>query len=131
MQAYVGGDPFAGRKLPADMTTLESLGGFLLVTLNPAAPGLDTAERRCERARRIAGLLVPGPGWVAHPYPVTPYHADYLQHADVVAAIKAPPAVAGETTRLRARRRARGARGGEAARRGRSVGCHGGRGVAR
>jgi len=103
MQAYVGGDPFAGRKLPADMTTLESLGGFLLVTLNPAAPGLDTAERRCERARRIAGLLVPGPGWVAHPYPVTPYHADYLQHADVVAAIKAPPVVAGETTRLRAR----------------------------
>ena len=103
MQAYVGGDPFAGRKLPADMTTLESLGGFLVVSLNPAVPGLDTAERRCERARRIAGLLVPGPGWVAHPYPVTPYHADYLQHADVVAAIKAPPAVAGETTRLRAR----------------------------
>ena len=103
MQAYVGGDPFAGRKLPADMTTLESLGGFLVVSLNPAAPGLDIAERRCERARRIAGLLVPGPGWVAHPYPVTPYHADYLQHADVMAAIKAPPAVASETTRLRAR----------------------------
>ena len=102
MQAYVGGDPFAGRKLPADMSTVDSLGGFLLVTLNPATPGLDTAERRCERARRIAGLLVQGPGWVAHPYPVTPYHADYLQHADVVAGIKAP-AAAGETPRLRAR----------------------------
>jgi len=102
MQAYVGGDPFASRKLPADMSTVESLGGFLVVTLNPAAPGLDSAERRCERARRIVGLLLPGPGWVAHPYPVTPYHADYLQHADQVAAIKIPAAT-NETPRLRAR----------------------------
>ena len=102
MQAYVGGDPFASRKLPADMSAVESLGGFLVVTLNPATPGLDSAERRCERARRIAGLLVPGPGWVAHPYPVTRYHADYLQHADQVAAIKMPAAT-GETVRLRAR----------------------------
>lgn len=102
MQAYVGGDPFAARKLPADMSTVDSLGGFLVVTLNPAAPGLDSVERRCERARRIAGQLVPGAGWVAHPYPVTPYHADFLQHADQVAAIKVP-AAAGETPRLRAR----------------------------
>src|SRR5262249_55897571 len=85
-----------------DMSTVESLGGFLVVTLNPAAPGLDSAERRCERARRIAGLLVPGPGWVAHPYPITPYHADYLQHADQAAAIKIPAAT-NETPRLRAR----------------------------
>jgi hypothetical protein len=102
MQAYVGGDPFAGRKLPADLGTVESLGGFLVVTLNPATPGLDVPERRCERARRILGHLVAGPGWVAHPYPVTPYHADYLQHFDLVPAIQAS---AGSETapRLRAR----------------------------
>ena len=103
VQAYVGGDPFAGRKLPADLSAAESLSGFLVVTLNPSAPGLDSAERRCERARRITAHLVPGPGWVAHPYPVTPYHADYLQHADIVAAIKAQPSGAGDTPRLRAR----------------------------
>ena len=100
VQAYVGGDPFAGRKLPADMATVESLGGFLVVTLNPAAPGLDSAERRCERARRIVGALAATPGWIAHPYPVTPYHADYFQHADLVSAVKPS---AGETFRLRAR----------------------------
>jgi hypothetical protein len=49
VQAYVGGDPFAGRKLPADLAAVESLGGFLMVTLNPAAHGVDTADRRCER----------------------------------------------------------------------------------
>jgi hypothetical protein len=103
VQAYVGGDPFAGRKLPADMGAVESLGGFLVVTFNPAAPGLDTAERRCGRARRIVALLVPGAGWVAHPYPVTPYHGDYLQHADVVAGLKAQVAGAGDPPRLRAR----------------------------
>ena len=103
MQAYVGSDPFAGRKLPADLGAVESLSGFLIVTLNPAAAGLETAERRCERGRRVAALLVPGPGWVAHPYPVTPYHADYLQHSDIVAAIKAHAGGAGDAPRLRAR----------------------------
>src|SRR5215510_8938229 len=82
------------------MAPAESLGAFLVVTLNPAAPGFDTAERRCERARRIVGSLVPDPSWTLHAYPVTPYHADYLEHADLVPAIKAS---AGDTFRLRAR----------------------------
>jgi hypothetical protein len=105
VQAYVGGDPWAGRKPPADVGTVESLAGFLVVTLNPAAPGHDSAERRCERGRHIAALLTPGPGWVANPYPVTPYHADYLQHSDIVRSRKASlqAARAGDTPRLRAR----------------------------
>jgi hypothetical protein len=104
MHAYVGGDPFAGRKLPADIGTVESLGGWLVLTLNPAAPGLDTAERRCQRAGRIlAALSVVGPGLVAHPYPVTPYHADYLVHADLVQSRKAwAGGSGGEAPRLRA-----------------------------
>ena len=84
VQAYVGGDPWAGRKPPADVGAVESLGGFLVVMLNPAAPGHESAERRCERTRHIAALLTPGPAWVANPYPVTPYHVDYLQHSDIV-----------------------------------------------
>jgi len=51
--------------------------GFLVVTLNPAAPATTPRERRCERARHIVALLTSGPGWIASPYPVTPYHADY------------------------------------------------------
>jgi hypothetical protein len=42
---------------------------------------------------------------VANPYPVTPLHADYLQHSDIVQARKASvqAARAGDTPRLRAR----------------------------
>ena len=105
VQAYVGGDPWTGRKPPADVGIVESLGGFLVVTLNPATPGHDTAERRCERARHIVALLASGPGWIASPYPVTPYHADYLQHSDIVQSRKASVTAArmGDTPRLRAR----------------------------
>jgi hypothetical protein len=105
VQAYVGADPWAGRKPPADVGGVESLGGFLVLTLNPAAPGYGTVQRRCERARHIAALLTPGPGWIANPYPVTPFHADYLQHFDIVQARKASiqAARAGDAPRLRAR----------------------------
>jgi hypothetical protein len=105
VQAYVGGDPWVGRKAPADVGAVESLSGYLVVTLNAAASGHDTAERRCERARHIAALLTPGPGWIANPYPVTPYHADYLQHADIVQSRKASVQAArpGAMPRLRAR----------------------------
>ena len=105
VQAYVGGDPWTGRKPPADVGTVESLGGFLVVTLNSAAPGHDTAERRCERARHIVALLTSGAGWIASPYPVTPYHADYLQHSDIVQSRKVSVTAArmGDTPRLRAR----------------------------
>jgi len=105
VQAYVGADPWTGRKLPADIGVVESLDGFLVLTLNPAAPGYGTLERRCERARHIAAMLTPGPGWIANPYPVTPFHADYLQHFDIVQARKASiqAARAGNAPRLRAR----------------------------
>ena len=50
----------------------------------------STRRRRARRPRRALrgrradrrGLGGPRAGYVAHPYPVTPYHADYLQHAD-------------------------------------------------
>ena len=52
VQAYVGADPFAGRKLPADMATVDSLSAFLVVTLNPAALSRQLSRARRPRARR-------------------------------------------------------------------------------
>ena len=80
LHAYVGADPFAGGRLPADVSPVESLGGYLVVTLQSGAAGGGDRESRCAAAARDrqepggprAGL------YVAHPYPVTPYHADYL-----------------------------------------------------
>ena len=94
LHAYVGGDPFAGGRLPAHVASVDSLGGYVVARFNPAVPG---AEARCAAASR-AGKSLGGPraGRVPHPYAVTPYHADYLQHWDLAQsarkAVEAAPA---------------------------------------
>ncbi len=93
LHAYVGGDPFAGAKPPAQVAAVESLGAYLVATLNPRSPAFADAARRCEVAGRIARALTAAPrGWVVHPYPVTPYHPDYLAHHDLAEAARAAPA---------------------------------------
>jgi hypothetical protein len=81
LHAYVGGDPFAGGRLPAHVASVDSLGGYLVARFTPAVAG---AEARCAAALR-AGKSAGDPrvGHVAHPYAITPYHADYLQHWDL------------------------------------------------
>ena len=66
----------------------------MVVTLNPAARLPGDAGRRCLAARAVAEALATAPGYRPHPYPVTPYHPDYLQHADLAAAASARPASA-------------------------------------
>ncbi len=86
LHAYVGGDPFAGGRLPAHVTSVDSLGGYLVARFNPAPPD---AEARCAAAARAGkGLGGPRAGHVAHPYAITPYHADYLQHWDLAQAAR-------------------------------------------
>ncbi|HEX7788211.1 MAG TPA: hypothetical protein VF653_18475, partial [Methylomirabilota bacterium] len=103
LHAYVGADPFAGARLPVNVSAVESLQGYLVAT--PGAERSDAASR-CAAAQR-AGKRLGGSrgGFVAYPYPVTPYHADYLQHFDrVQAAKKALEAVpTGAPPRLSAR----------------------------
>ncbi|HEY7202796.1 MAG TPA: hypothetical protein VIA61_00785 [Methylomirabilota bacterium] len=99
LHAFVGADPFAGGRLPSNVTGVESLQGYLVAT--PAAG--PSGDSRCVVAQRIAKRLGSSRvGFVAHPYPVTPYHADYLQQFDLAqAAKKAVEAVpAGSSPRL-------------------------------
>ena len=86
LHAYVGGDPFGGGRLPAHVTAVDSLGGYLVARFNPAPPD---APGRCAAAAR-AGKSLGGAraGRVAHPYAITPYHADYLQHWDLAQAAR-------------------------------------------
>ncbi|HEY7437633.1 MAG TPA: hypothetical protein VIE41_20995 [Methylomirabilota bacterium] len=94
LHAYVGADPFAGGRLPAHVSSVDSLGGYLVARFDAAPPD---AAGRCAAASR-AGKSLGGrrAGHVAHPYAVTPYHADYLQHWDLAQAARravevAPP----------------------------------------
>ena len=50
----------------------------LLLTIDALPPAASWRRSKEERAA----------GFVFHPYPVTPYHADYLHHLDRVEAAK-------------------------------------------
>ena len=108
LHAYVGADPFTGGRVPADVKPVESLGGYVVVVFNPASSAAASRESRCEAARRIARGLSPAPGiFVPHPYPVTPYDADYLEHFDLAQAARqayaAAPAGSGLALRVQAK----------------------------
>ena len=106
LHAYVGGDPFLGARLPGDVAAVESLGSYLVLGFNPVSAAVAPRESRCEAARRIVKGLTPG-GWMLHPYPVTPYHPDYLQHFDLIQSAKkayeAGASASGAPLRIRAK----------------------------
>lgn len=91
LHAYIGSDPFAGGPIPANVKSVESLGSYVVVTFNPGSASVKTAPNRCAMGRRILeGLAGVKDAFVFHPYPVTPYHADYLQHFDLARAWEKP-----------------------------------------
>jgi hypothetical protein len=87
LHAYVGGDPFApGASAPADLGHVESLESYLVVTFNTASKTWGDRTTRCARAPDLVAALAKGkggPSYVFFPYPVTPFHADYLEQFDL------------------------------------------------
>jgi len=83
IQAYIGAAP-PPAALPASVGTVESLGSFIVVTVKSGSPGDPCAVT----AAAIEELAGQGRDVVFHPYPVTPFHGDYLYHADLAAAAK-------------------------------------------
>ncbi|HKA81179.1 MAG TPA: hypothetical protein VKD43_14160 [Xanthobacteraceae bacterium] len=87
VQAYVGPGASLSDPPPAEVRAIESLGSFVIVRLNPASAHAFDEASACAAARTVAGTLAGH--FVLHPYPVTPFHGDYLHHADLAAAAKA------------------------------------------
>jgi hypothetical protein len=90
IQAYVGGAlRFAGAP-PASIGNVESLGSFVIVRVNPSSPRVKDGASACAIAdvivRDLAGKIG---NLIVHPYPVTPFHGDYLHHVDLAEAAKA------------------------------------------
>jgi hypothetical protein len=88
VHAYVGGDPFGDRAAPDGADSVESLRAYVTLTLDPSPgrqPAARDAHERCSAARSI-GRAVNNDvtGFVRHPWPVTPYHGDYLEQYDLV-----------------------------------------------
>ncbi|MGH7080976.1 MAG: hypothetical protein ACREFV_00750, partial [Acetobacteraceae bacterium] len=91
IHAYVGdtAPAFTGVP-PSQVAAVESLGAFVMVSVNPPD---------CPALQAALGNLAAHPRgkMVFHPYPVTPFHADYLEQQDLARAAAArvraaPPA---------------------------------------
>jgi len=110
LHAYVGGVPDFATAPGKDIATAPSLGAFVVVRLNPkSAPASDEASACWVVAAVVRGLAAKGGDIIAHPYPVTPLHGDYLHHADLAEAAKArfagiagPPEISGGNVKVRA-----------------------------
>ena len=86
LHAYLGETPAFEGPVPDHVRLVTSLGSFLVLAFDGAAPSLGSPESRCAAARGIMAALRnrKAAGFVFHPYPVTPYHADYLHHLDLI-----------------------------------------------
>lgn len=103
LHAYVGGDPFEAKPAPGNVGHVEFLGSYVVVTVNTGR--FADKEARCAAARRAMERIAIG-SYTFHPYPVTPYHADFLQHFDLAEAAKKEypsRAAGGASLRIRAK----------------------------
>jgi hypothetical protein len=90
LHAYIGAAPSFAGPVPEQAGVVKSLGGFLVLSFDMASARFASADARCAAARGIlAGLSEEkSGGFVFHPYPLTPFHADYLHHLDRIEAAK-------------------------------------------
>jgi len=79
LHAYAGGE-IAAKADSAKIGTVTALGGYVVANFDPRLPQFADRAARCAAARSLKDAL--GEGQIWHPYPVTPFHADYLHHAD-------------------------------------------------
>src|SRR4029453_5267681 len=85
LHAYVGSAPTFAVARGDTLGTAESLGAFVVVRLNPESPHAKGEASACAAAGTIVRDMAAragSTGLLVHPYPVTPFHGDYLLHAD-------------------------------------------------
>lgn len=90
IQAYVGQTPHFAGSPQATIGSIESLGSFVLVRINASSPLARDAQAACSATEAVTRDVVGKNGdMIVHPYPVTPFHGDYLHHVDLAEAAKA------------------------------------------
>jgi hypothetical protein len=89
IQAYIGAGVSLANAPPGDIGTIESLGAFVTVRVNPGSAHAQDERSACAAVTTVIRALAGQSDFIAHPYPVTPFHGDYLHHADLADAAKA------------------------------------------
>ncbi len=84
LHAYIGSAPHFTQPVPGHVKSAKSLGSFLVLSFHAGSKRFASLEDRCAAAGSVLARLRDenAGGFVFHPYPVTPYHADYLHHLD-------------------------------------------------
>ncbi len=83
LHAYLGATPTFVGGVPGQLLSVESLAGYVVLSFNPASARVNSPRQRCQAAAQVAaGLSGRKLPFVVHPYPITPFDADYLIHAD-------------------------------------------------
>lgn len=89
LHAYLGVRPEFSAAIPKHLEPVESLDGFLVLDFDPTTQAFADRDSRCAVGRAVvADLNRELEGVVLIPYPVTPFHPDYLHHLDRVEAAK-------------------------------------------
>jgi len=90
IQAYIGPDVSFGGSPPDSIGSFESLGSFVVIRLNPDSPLAKDEGSACAVTRAIVRELAARADKITiHPYPITPFHGDYLDQVDLAEAAKA------------------------------------------
>ncbi|MBI4275912.1 MAG: hypothetical protein HY659_14555 [Rhizobiales bacterium] len=89
IQAQVGAGLRFAETPPQSIRNVESLGSFVSVRLNPSSTFARTERDACAAVGAIArDIAASRKDLVFHPYPVTPFHGDYLHHVDLAEVAK-------------------------------------------
>src|SRR5262249_4737246 len=108
LQAYVGANPFTTTPAPSQIVEVESLGPAVVLTFNRASARASDAAARAAAAASLVKIPEGLGGYSRFPpYPITPYHADYLPHFDRITAARASIDAAPDGVPLRIRARGR------------------------
>jgi hypothetical protein len=86
LHAYLGPGPLFPDAVPKSVRVVESLGNFVIVRINPEQQDERSA---CDIVEAVLRDMAGRQGFVFHPYPVTPFDGDYLDHVDRAEAEKA------------------------------------------
>jgi hypothetical protein len=90
IQAYIGNVPRFTTAPPNSIDSIESLGSFVIVRVNPASPKAKDEQSACAVAETaVRALGGKGGDLIMHPYPVTPFNGDYLYYVDLAETAKA------------------------------------------
>jgi len=81
LHAYLGPELRFPGAVPASVRAVESLGNFVIVRINPERLAQDERSA-CAVVEAIIRDMAGKAGFVLHPYPVTPWHGDFLYHVD-------------------------------------------------